>query len=66
MRSELSHDIILPEKSGFVCCPFDHRKLLRRTPETEATALAVQCPRCKRELLITIRRGQRPSAQSPD
>ena len=41
MCSELSRDIILPEKSGFVRCPFDGRAILRRTPETTLLAVAV-------------------------
>lgn len=67
MLEQDSRGILLPERGGFVGCPYcSNRKLLRREPTTEVSDLPVLCRTCKRELLITIRRGQRPRAQSPN
>ena len=54
-------------KDGWVTCPvcLRNKRLLRITPDTEATALPVFCRDCKTELILDIARGQSVERRSP-
>lgn len=58
---------MVPSEGGFLHCPYcGNPKLLRIAPGTEAMRLPVWCRKCRRELVIDIRRGQSYLSQSPD
>lgn len=54
-------------KDGWITCPECGRnhRLLRITPETEANELPVYCRKCRREIVLNIKRGQSVKRQSP-
>lgn len=58
--------ILLPKRGGFFCCPGCGSKLIKADAATNAERLPVYCRKCKRELVITIRRGQSFESRSPD
>ena len=57
----------LTVKDGWVACPVcrRNRRLIRITPETEATDLPVFCRNCKNEIILNIERGQSVERRSP-
>lgn len=65
MTESKSCDIIISAKDRDVLCPACRAKLLRITPDTTAENLPIYCRKCKRELTVTVMRGQSARRRSP-
>lgn len=54
------HGTILTVREGYLVCPIckRNRRLLRISPETQATRLPIYCRDCKNSILIDIESGQ--------
>lgn len=57
----------LTVEDGWVTCPVCKRnhRLIRISPNTEATELPVYCRTCRSEVILNIERGQSVKRQSP-
>lgn len=66
MQNRPERGTLVPVKNGWITCPVCGRnhRLLRITPETEATGLPVYCRTCKTEVILNIEKGQSVKRQS--
>lgn len=60
---------MLPKRGGFFCCPYCEKipaaRLLKVTDDTVAVALRLYCPKCRREIVVDVIRGQAYECASP-
>ena len=61
---------MLPKRGGFFCCPTCDKipatRLIKADRETVAAHLRLYCPKCRREFVVDIIRGQALECASPD